>query len=231
MITIIGVGHVFDIGRQVRQAILNRQPSVVGVELDRARFHALVHKEGREGAGAVYSLLALFQKRIAHQYGVEVGDEMLAATKAASEIGADIAFLDMDSAMVLNRLWGSMAFEEKIKLLVSTVASLFVRKKHVERELKRFDEDSAAYIDEFAQQFPSIKKILIDDRDRYIANGVRQLATKYDRVVAVVGDGHVDGIQKQLADVGPEVIRLRDLRSLPAQSNATVTFTFSPPIK
>jgi pheromone shutdown protein TraB len=229
MITIIGVGHVFDIGGQVRQVVVSRQPTVVGVELDQERYHALNNRHGREDTGVLYRLLSHFQRRIAHEYGVEVGDEMLAATKAAGEVGADIAFLDMDSAMVLSRLWGSMTFEEKVKLFVSTIAALFVGKKQVERELKRFDEDRTSYLDEFASQFPSVKKILIDDRDKYIAQGVRQLASKYERVVAVVGEGHVDGMLQQLADLGPEVVRLRELRSATPESNASVSFTVAPP--
>jgi len=229
MITIIGVGHVFDIGGQVRQVVVSRQPTVVGVELDRERYHALSNRHGREDTGVLYRLLSHFQRRIAHEYGVEVGDEMLAATKAAGEVGADIAFLDMDSAMVLSRLWGSMTFEEKVKLFVSTIAALFVGKKQVEKELKRFDEDRSSYLDEFASQFPSVKKILIDDRDKYIAQGVRQLASKYERVVAVVGEGHVDGMLQQLTDLGPEVVRLRELRQATPDSNASVSFTIAPP--
>jgi pheromone shutdown protein TraB len=124
-----------------------------------------------------------------------------------------------------------MTFEEKVKLFVSTIAALFVGKKQVERELKRFDEDRTSYLDEFASQFPSVKRILIDDRDRYIAEGVRQLAAKYERVVAVVGEGHVDGILHQLVDLGPEVVRLRELRSNASASNASVSFTVDPPQK
>jgi len=224
MITIIGVGHVFDIGGQVRQVIVSRRPSVVGVELDKDRFWALSHREGREGSGVLYKLLAHFQRRMAHEYGVEVGDEMLAATNAAGEVGADVAFLDMDSTTVLNSLWARMAFEEKVKLLVSTFASLFMGKKQVERELKRFNEDSKSYIDEFAEQFPSVKKTLIDDRDKYIADGVRQLVSKYHTVVAVVGDGHVDGIRQHLFDLGPEVIRLKELRSGMSPSSISVSY-------
>ncbi len=229
MITIIGVGHVFDIGGQVRQVVLNRQPGVVGVELDRERYYALSNRQGREDSGVLYRLLSLFQRRIAHEYGVEVGDEMLAAAKAATELGAEIAFLDMDSGMVLSRLWDSMTFEEKVKLFVSTFAAFFVGKKQVERELERFDKDSKSYIEEFAGQFPSVKRILIDDRDRYIAEGVRQLAAKYGKVVAVVGEGHVDGITRQLMDMGPEVVRLRELRSNPSESNASISFAVVPP--
>src|SRR4030067_1618152 len=83
MITVIGVGHVFDIGGQVRQAMLDRHPRVVGVELDKARCWSLTNREGREGGGVMYKLLSHFQRKIAHEYGVEVGDEMLAATRTA----------------------------------------------------------------------------------------------------------------------------------------------------
>lgn len=225
MITIVGVGHVFDIADQVGQVIRTRQPGVVGVELDKARYEALLDRHVREDTGGLYRLFAHFQRRIARQYGVEVGDEMLAATRAAQAVGADVAFLDMDSSFVLARLWSSMKFEERVKLFVSTFFSMFMGKKQVERELERFDQNSYSYIEEFANQFPSAKRVLIDDRDGHMAEGLRKLTSRYDKIVAVVGDGHVDGIQKRLADLGPEVIRLHDLRTMSPSSNASTSFT------
>src|SRR5438034_11092035 len=131
MITLLGVGHVFDIGRSIRAEILARRPRVVALELDPIRYNALLNRS-RLGRGlSPLALLAQFQIRIARQYGVEVGDEMVAAARAAQEIGAEIALIDQDSRAVLQRVWTDMSFRERGRLLASTVSGLFKRREGV----------------------------------------------------------------------------------------------------
>src|SRR2546421_824962 len=103
MITLLGVGHVFDIGRSIRSEILARRPKVVALELDPIRYHALRSRTPRAHGISPLALLAQFQIRIARQYGVEVGDEMIAAAQAAEEIGSEIALIDQDSRAILRR--------------------------------------------------------------------------------------------------------------------------------
>src|SRR2546429_8746376 len=108
MITLLGVGHVFDIGRSIRSEILARRPKVVALELDPVRYHALMSRTPRARGISPLALLAQFQIRIARQYGVEVGDEMIAAAQAAQEIGSEIALIDQDSRAILRRGWEGM---------------------------------------------------------------------------------------------------------------------------
>jgi pheromone shutdown protein TraB len=213
VITLVGVGHVFDLRRQIREVIAARRPRVVGIELDRVRFVALQNRDTRGDAPVVYRLLSFFQERLAEKYGGRVGEEMLAAADAAKDVGAELALIDRDSSQVFQEVWGNMSFEERVKLLVSAVAGLFITRRRVEKELARFNEDNAAYMDEFAAQFPHVKRVLIDERDAYMARALREIHATRGSVVAVVGDGHVDGLRRQLGDLPLEVIRLKDLRS------------------
>src|SRR3989442_13970687 len=103
MIPLLGVGHVFDIGRAVRAEILSRRPKVVALELDAARYQALMSPQPRPRGFSVLGLLAQFQVRIANQYGVRVGDEMGAAAPVAGEVGSDVALVDQDSAGIPRR--------------------------------------------------------------------------------------------------------------------------------
>lgn len=225
MITLIGVGHVFDIENQVRQAIAYRRPSVVCVELDKMRFYSLTSRTGRGGGPLAYSALAFFQKWVARKYGSDVGQEMIAAIDSAREIGADVAFIDMEATAVFGRFWRGMSFNEKIKMLFALLSSFFVSKRSVEREISRFEEDSEGYLESFGKEFPSIKKILIDDRDAHMAKAIEKLSESHDNIVAVIGDGHVGGVARQLQNQEVEVVRLRELRS--ESSPETVTFSFS----
>jgi pheromone shutdown protein TraB len=213
VITLVGVGHVFDLKRQVREIIASRQPRVVGIELDRVRWTALQQRDTRGDAPVVYRLLSFFQERIADKYGGRVGDEMIAAADAARDLGAELALIDRDSSEVFQQVWGGMSFEERVKLFVAAVTSIFVTKGRVEKELARFEENNAAYLDEFGAQFPQAKRVLIDERNAHMARVLRGLHASRGRVVAVVGDGHVEGLRHALGDLPIEVIRLGDLRA------------------
>src|SRR5947208_5236556 len=105
MITLLGVGHVFDIGRSIRAEILARRPRVVALELDPIRYNALLNRAPRGRGLSPLALLSQFQIRIARQYGVAVGDEMGAAAPAAQEIGGAIALIHPDSTAVLQGVW------------------------------------------------------------------------------------------------------------------------------
>jgi pheromone shutdown protein TraB len=222
MITLLGVGHVFDIGSAVRAEIVGRRPNVVALELDPGRYQALMSRQPRPHGFSVLGLLAQFQVRIANQYGVQVGEEMVAAARAAREIGAEIALIDQDSGAILRRVWREMSGRERFRLLFSTVGGLFTRRERVEAELQRFYQDEQGFIREFARELPTAKRILIDERDAGMAATLRQLAEARGDVVAVVGEGHVTGLLGQLAGTPVEVVHLEQLRSRPAATNASV---------
>ncbi len=226
MITLVGVGHVFDIGAQVRDVILQRSPSVVCVELDAARYHALMTQDVRGGAPLPYRALAFFQKWIAKKYGQDVGQEMVAAVQSAQQIGARVAFIDMDSMQIFQRFWHLMTFKERVKLVFALVTSIFVRKKTVDKEIRRFEEREAEYMETFGSEFPSAKKVLIDDRNIHMATVIRKLSEEFGDLLAVVGDGHVDGLKKLLGDEALEVIRLKDLRSMTVDESS-VSFSYN----
>jgi len=222
MITLLGVGHVFDIGGAIRGEIIARRPRVVALELDSVRYQALMSRMPRARGISPLSLLAQFQVRIARQYGVEVGDEMVAAARAAQEIGSEIALIDQDSRTVLGRVWREMSFRERVRLLVSTVGGFLTRREKVEAELQRFYQDEHSFLQEFARELPTAKRILIDERDASMASALRQLEQAKGDVVAVVGEGHVDGLLQILAGTATQVVHLQQLRSAPSHPNASV---------
>jgi len=218
MITLIGVGHVFDIGREIENIILNRKPGIVGVELDPARYHALMSKEPKKNVPFVYRMLAVFQQTIAKKYKVSVGSEMLAAIETAKKIGVGIAFIDMESTYVFSKIWKSMGFSERIKLLFSGFAGIFVRKERVEKEIEKFETEYDRYMEILDSEFPILKKVLIDERNNYMSNRIRELNKKYENIVAIVGDGHIEGMKKLLDDLNPEIVRLSALRKTSTES-------------
>ncbi len=213
MITLIGVGHVFAISGQVTQLIHSRRPDVVCIELDRTRYHAL-QSQTRSGRVPIqYALLALFQRKMADKFGVQAGDEMLAAARAAQEVNARIALVDVEASTMLAMLWGKMSMKERAKLIFSALVGLVSSKETVEKEIESFQNNDEAYLELIGEQFPILKKVLIDDRNRIMAQRISRVAESNMNVVAVVGDGHIPGITAQLARDDVEIVRLKQLMS------------------
>ncbi|MEW5937365.1 MAG: TraB/GumN family protein [Candidatus Thermoplasmatota archaeon] len=225
MLTIIGVGHVFDLRARLGRLIAERMPRVVALELDPARYHALRHPgEGRRGS-FIYGFLALVQQRIARGYGTTPGGEMLAAADAARECGASIALIDRDAHAVFASL-RAIPFEEKVKMLVSALGGIFISKRAVDEELQRYHADEERFLQEFAVEYPALAELLVEDRNEHMARALRGLVDEHTSVVAVVGDGHVPGLARRIGDLAPEVIRLKDLLAR-EMSNASLGFTVS----
>jgi pheromone shutdown protein TraB len=232
MITLIGVGHVFDIGASLKAAIAARSPELVCLELDRARFESIVRRpeDGLAEAPIMYRMLARFQQRIAKKYGTEVGNEMLAAAEAAKDLRAHLAFIDLESSRIFQEFWSEMSLREKVKLMLASFLGIFTSRTGVEKEVARFEENPQEYIEEFSRQFPSAKRVLIDRRDEHMAGRLRALSARFGRIVAVVGDGHIEGMSRWLADLKPEVVRLAQLRRAPEmtlrQDGSEYTYSF-----
>ena len=212
MITIIGAGHVFALQENIRQLILSRRPEVVCLELDPARYRALIEKRSSGSVPIQYRLLAYVQKRMATKFGSEVGHEMLAAMNAAGEVGAKVALIDMDATRVFALLWKRMSIKERVHLLGGALVGLFLTKETVEKEMDKYEGQEERYMEALGEGFPTVKEVLIDDRNKHMANQITTIAVEHPNIVAVVGDGHVSGLVEALKPLEVETVRLRDLR-------------------
>ncbi len=92
-------------------------------------------------------------------------------------------------------------------LLSSVLASIFEPAEVSEEQIQEIkDQDALSeMLKEIGEAAPTMKGALIDERDEYMAEKIR--AAKGDRVVAVVGAGHVQGMIEHLreerkADIG-----------------------------
>lgn len=228
MITIIGVGHVFQLSENIRSIIREKRPEVVCIELDQARYRALQDPSTRGKAPIQYRVLAYVQKRMADMFGSEVGSEMLAAVSAANEVGAKVALIDMDAAKMFASLWGRMSFKERARLIGGSLVGLIMTKEKVEKEMERYEEHEEMYLETLGAGFPTVKQILIDDRNVYMAKNISSIAAEHSSVVAVVGDGHISGLLEALKPLEVETVRLKDLRKAPDEQphGADVTTSF-----
>ncbi len=223
MITLIGTGHVFNLSAALLATFDEKQPQVIGVELDPQRYQAILlrntdpasYQNARKNLPLIYRLLAQFQESMAEQYGVNAGDEMLSAVTYAHSHQLPVTFIDTNAQSLFTTMWKTMPFFEKLRLLLSGFGGLFVSKKRVEQELKNYQQNYDVYLEEIGKKFPTIKKTLIDDRNTHMLNRLIELHGQYQRIVACVGDGHVPGISQLLEQkqIPFETIRLQQLQS------------------
>ncbi len=213
MITLLGVGHVFNLGSRVREELEKRRPSLVCLELDEVRLRSLLTSQRPSGGSVLYRTLAHFQRQIAAKYGSDVGEEMLVAYRTAKEMGIPVVLIDVDFMLTWERLRSSMRPSEIVRLLVSSLGALFIRKERIERELDRYQQDSVGLIEAIGKDFPSVKRVVVDERNTHMAHRLRELHEEYGDILAVVGDGHVAGLRSLLEGIPLDVIRLWELRS------------------
>jgi pheromone shutdown-related protein TraB len=212
-VILLGTAHVSEESiEQVKRLIEEERPDCIALELDRARFEQLA-KESKWRETDIFSvirtgktylllfnlILAGMQRKIGKELGVKPGSEMLAAAELAAKYGIPLALVDRDITITMKRALSQMGFFEKAKFLFELLLYAFgfgekVTKDKVE-ELKNADMLSAV-IEELSREFPSIKQVLIDERDKYIASKISRLNAK--KVLAVIGAGHVAGIKKNI---------------------------------
>jgi len=82
--------------------------------------------------------------------------------------------------------------------MASLVASLFEKSEINEEELARLRQNDtlSAMLEEMSRMLPSVKSILVDERDLFMAHHIRNAPGK--RIVAVLGAAHIPGIKRLL---------------------------------
>jgi pheromone shutdown-related protein TraB len=214
-IRIVGTAHVSaESVDEVRREIDGFLPDIVAVELDQNRYHAL--KYGAEepeiadilrgGNLSLFLLqwgLAYVQKKIGMDVGVEPGAEMKAACEAAEERGLRVALVDRDIRVTLQRFLGLMTLREKLRMgwaLLASVLHLGGGDQEIDVEALKQQDVIDMALEEFRKFSPNGARALIDERDAYLAHQLIGLSRAYERVLAVVGAGHVAGIRRYLED-------------------------------
>lgn len=230
-IILIGTAHVSRHSAQlVSDTIASEQPDTVCVELCNNRLASIRDKDRWQNMDIVKIikdkkalmlfmnlLLAAFQKKIADKFGIKPGQEMINAIAAAEETGADIIPADREIQITLSRIWRGMGLWEKIKLIFSIVLSFGQSDEIEEADIEKMKHQDIlqSLLSELKEDHPFIGKVLIDERDQFLAESIR--SAPGDKIVAVVGAAHLPGILGYIKQDAP--IDLDALRTLPPPGN------------
>ncbi|WP_085993835.1 TraB/GumN family protein [Oceanobacillus senegalensis] len=237
---LIGTAHVSKhSAEQVKEVIERENPDSVCIELDEQRFQSI--QEGNKwkdmdifevikGKKATLLLMNLaissFQKRMAKQFGINAGQEMIQGIESARDVGAELVLADRNIQITFSRIWGNLGLKGKSILLTQIIASIFSKEEISEEELEKMKQQDTinAMLQEFTEHFPKLKKPLIDERDQYLSQKIKHAPG--EKVVAVLGAAHVPGI----TNVIKKDHDLNRLSSRPPKSKAPKIIGWSIPI-
>lgn len=234
-VILVGTAHVSQQSVDLVQEVIEKeQPDRVCIELDDKRYQALsdenrwqkldlktVIKNRQLSTLMVSIMMAGYQKKLGDNLGVSPGAELLAAARSAERFGIPICLCDRDIRITLRRAWKSTSLFRKGYLLSSLIAGLFYSEDIDEEKLEELKKQDVLteLMAEMGDSLPEMKKVLIDERDIYMAEQIKR--TPGQRVIAVVGAGHLEGIRKHL--LGDQVVQLGELTTIPPVSKVWKT--------
>ena len=207
-LTIIGTAHVSQESRkEVREAIEDEDPDRVCVELDESRYKSLTSDSGwtdmnlvetiRQGQGFTLFLtllLSIYQRRLGLQQDAKPGEELLEAVKTAEEKNIEFSLVDRDINETFSRALDQLSIWEKLKL----ISSFFIVEEEMDVEDLKQEDILSTLVKELEQEFPSIKKTFLDERNEFMAEKI--LEEDFKHAVVVVGAAHVDGLEEELKE-------------------------------
>ena len=207
-ITLVGTAHVSkESADLVSQVIEETKPDTVCVELCQSRYDSLTQKKKWENTDLLKVikekkaflllsnlLLASFQRKIGQKLGIRPGEEILQAIRSAEAAGAVVHLADRDIRITLSRTWRLMSFWKKVRLLTEVLSSVWEVDEITQEQIEEMKKKDVldALLSEIGEVLPEVRRILIDERDQYLSTKIRHAPG--NRIVAVVGAGHVPGI-------------------------------------
>ena len=232
-IVLVGTAHVSaESMEEVKRIIENEAPDHLCVEMDRMRLKNLEENRRwsgtnlkevirkRQGFMLMANLaLASFQRRIGADTGVPPGAEMHSAVNTARERDIPFTCADRSIQITLTRAWRKSGFWTKLKLISSLTASVISNESVSPEEIEGLKKSDAmqSMMQELADYLPSVKGVLIDERDRYLAANI--LGAPGRTVLAVVGAAHVPGIVERIgAMAAGEGTDTADIEAVPPRS-------------
>ena len=230
---VLGTAHISTASVEaVREQIKEYQPEVVAVELCSSRHQALtsdrrldkegllkVVKEGKAPLVLLQSLLAAEQRKMGLDEGQQPGAELLVAVQEAEAAELEVALIDRDIQTTLRRAWKKMKFREKFRILWSLLGDDDEDDEGPEvAELLENQDLLSSLMEELRTFSPGAGTVLIDERDAFLAGKLSLLQSSDKKILAVVGAGHLKGIERHLKNnTAPKDDELEQLDLLPVR--------------
>lgn len=237
---VIGTAHVSQKSVEDVENVINTiEPDSVVVELCASRHETLnnpdrwnnmnvfeVIKSGKSMFLLANLILSSFQKKVGEKMGVKPGSEMVKAIECAKEKKAELILGDRDVQTTLKRTWAGFKTFEKMKISFQMMSSVFVGVDVKEDELERMKEKDMLHemLEDLGKSYPVVKERLIHERDLFLMHSIYN--SPGDKVVAVVGAGHVPGIEQHWGDS----VNLQEITEIPKPGSTGKIIKWAIPI-
>ena len=245
-IILVGTAHVSkESVDEVSAYIDSEEPDHICLELDDGRFKNKEEKSSwsnmdikkvlKEGKGFLLvanMALASFQKRMGNQTDSAPGEEILGAARIAKEREIPYSLCDRDIQITFKRAWRLSNLWNKAKLIATIISAVFSNEKISKEDLEELKKSDVMQnmMDEMAKELPSVKAVLIDERDRYLATSI--FLAPGDKKLAVIGAGHQNGIISTMEKLesGELGTSLDDITDVPPPGKAGKILSWAFPI-
>jgi pheromone shutdown-related protein TraB len=221
-IRLVGTSHIAKQSvQEVQYNIEHFKPDIVCVELDAMRLKALLDEDKRHNktpfwaifkvgvVGYIFAKIGSWgSRKLGKMVGVEPGDEMLAAVNGAREKNIKIALIDQPIEITLSRFSSKITFKEKMRFVKDLFSSIIFPKKAIEElgvDIHEMDLNKVpsaklikGLVKVMKQKYPNAYSVLVDERNKVMSINIMKLAQKHERILAVVGAGHLEGMKEEL---------------------------------
>ncbi|WPD22520.1 MAG: TraB/GumN family protein [Candidatus Electrothrix scaldis] len=240
-ILLVGTAHISQQSADlVKEVIEQETPDTVCIELDEKRYAALSNPQQWENLDLkqiirkkqlstllVNLVLASYQKKLGGKLGIQPGTELLTAAKTAETHEIPVELCDRDVRITLRRAWKATSWWKKFYMMATLLASLFDDTELDEEKLAelRRNDVLSELMNEIGTALPAAKEALIDERDIFMAEKIKQAEGK--RIVAVVGAGHMGGIKRVFPEDNKG--RMEEINTIPPISKGWKALGWSIP--
>ncbi|KAG2377822.1 hypothetical protein C9374_008907 [Naegleria lovaniensis] len=197
-IYLVGTAHVSEeSAKQVTEVIEEKRPSIVILELCSSRRSLLVESSSHEKkqvsnrglvaslilifseymkssnhSNLLHAILGYFMQSVSNQLNIKLGIEMIAAYKTAIQIQSKVILGDRPIDITLNRLWYSLSWFQKLKLIANIVYECTQQITAQDIEMLKQSDLLTEILEELSETYPQLSKVLVDERDAYLTHSI-----------------------------------------------------------
>lgn len=213
-LVLVGTSHIAQQSvDDVKDAVRKYKPKIIAIELDQKRMNALMHPSqrtirisdiGKIGfKGFLFNILgAWLQRKLGKMVGLAPGSEMKMAVHLAKETNAMIALIDQDVHITLRKLSKELTFREKARLTKEMIFGMLFSRQNIKIDLRKVPPEKLIkkLTQRMKKEYPSLYKVLVEERNEYMAKGLYKIMNLYpeEKIVAIVGAGHEEDIVQLL---------------------------------
>src|SRR3989338_2536535 len=220
---IIGTSHIAKQSiEEIKKTVEEFQPEIMAVELDLQRARALMQQQKNKISfrdmakigvkGYAFVVIGQYiQQKLGKIVGVAPGSEMKTALEIANLKKLQVALIDQPINITLKNFSRELTWKEKGRFGLDILKGLLFPKRQMKNYgLEEFDlhkvpeqQVIAKIINQMKKQYPSVYKTIISDRDKYMVKQLVKIMREHPekKILAVVGAGHQEGMEKLLLKI------------------------------